>query len=111
MKVKTNKVISGFTIEKGIEVPPNSAGGIGGRWARICETMEAGDSVLVATVSNRTSLAQRINERGYHAGYKAVTRKEGDKFRVWKLATDEEQAEQTLTGIYALDSETGEEND
>lgn len=73
--------VEGFTIEKGIEVTPNTAGGAKGRWARICEAMEAGDSVLVASASERSSLVIRINAQ---PGHKAVTRKEGNKIRVWK---------------------------
>jgi|14_taG_2_1085336.scaffolds.fasta_scaffold258624_2 hypothetical protein len=81
MSTKTNKVVCGFTIEKKIEVTPNTAGGVKGRWAKICAAMEAGDSVLVANSGERVSLASRINAL---QGYKAVTRKEGDKIRVWK---------------------------
>lgn len=81
MSTKTNKVVCGFTIEKEIEVPPNNAGGIKGRWAKICAEMEAGDSVVVANASERSSLVIRINSQ---QGYKAVTRQEGAKFRVWK---------------------------
>jgi len=73
--------VEGFTIEKGIEVSPNTAGGAKGRWARISAAMEAGDSVLVANASERSSLAIRINDQ---PGHKAVTRKEGGKIRVWK---------------------------
>ena len=88
--MKTSKYVGmiaevhGFTIDKGIKIPRKRNGNTS-RWADVCDLMEINDSVLVATVNNRICLATRINERGYHAGYKAVTRKEGDKFRVWKI--------------------------
>tara|TARA_R110002167_G_scaffold260295_2_gene466779 strand:+ start:719 stop:1000 length:282 start_codon:yes stop_codon:yes gene_type:complete len=78
--------VEGFTIEKGVEVTPHKAGGLKGRWVKICEAMEAGDSVLVANESERGALATRINSR---PGHKAVTRKQGDKIRVWKCVLEE----------------------
>jgi|ETNvirome_6_1000_1030641.scaffolds.fasta_scaffold14218_3 hypothetical protein len=70
------KVIHGFTIQKDIEVPNKR-----GKWSDICDRMEINDSVLVPTNSARQGLIARINNR---FGYKGVSRKEGDKFRVWK---------------------------
>jgi hypothetical protein len=77
--------VEGFTIEKGIEVTPHTASGLN-RWVRISEAMEAGDSVLVTNASERGALATRINSQ---PGHKAVTRKQGDKIRVWKCVLEE----------------------
>ena len=44
--------------------------------------MDVGDSVLVNTVAERASLSNAIKAQGYEA----TTRKEDDKFRVWRLS-------------------------
>ena len=67
-----NKLMGGFEIQKGVEIPG---------WSKLCDAMESGDSVLLDSRDERGCLVARINSR---SGYKAVTRKEGDKFRVWK---------------------------
>jgi len=76
-----------ITIEKGIKIPGKRNGSLG-KWVDVCDLMEVNDSVLVATYNCRAALTTRINSR---PGYRAVSRKEDDKFRVWKCATDEEQ--------------------
>ena len=51
-------------------------------WATLVDKMDVGDSVLVNNVSERASLTNAIKAQGYEA----TTRKEDDKFRVWRLS-------------------------
>ena len=51
-------------------------------WAALVDQMDVGDSVLVNTVAERASLSNAIKAQGYEA----TTRKEDDKFRVWRLS-------------------------
>jgi hypothetical protein len=51
-------------------------------WAALVDQMDVGDSVLVNSVAERASLTNAIKAQGYEA----TTRKEDDKFRVWRLS-------------------------
>ena len=70
-----------ITIEKGIKIPRKKHGNLS-QWVDVCDAMGVGDSVLVATHNHRLALATRINSR---PGYRAVSRREDGKFRVWKI--------------------------
>lgn len=64
-------------IEKNIPVPPRTRNGGLGKWQKCVNSMSVGDSVLV---ENYGSLYGALKSMGF----KAIMRKEGDKFRVWK---------------------------
>jgi hypothetical protein len=51
-------------------------------WATLVDNMDVGDSVLVNNSAERASLTNAIKAQGYEA----TTRKEDDKFRVWRLS-------------------------
>ena len=51
-------------------------------WATLVDNMDVGDSVLVSNVAERAALTNAIKAQGYEA----TTRKEDDKFRVWRLS-------------------------
>jgi hypothetical protein len=68
-----------ITIEKNVPIPGiwTRAGGV----TATLRSMEVGDSFL-APQKQRSSMAQFAKR----AGCRVVTRKEGDKVRVWKVA-------------------------
>jgi len=51
-------------------------------WATLVDNMDVGDSVLVNNIAERAALTNAIKAQGYEA----TTRKEDDKFRVWRLS-------------------------
>jgi len=51
-------------------------------WAALVDQMDVGDSVLVNNIAERAALTNAIKAQGYEA----TTRKEDDKFRVWRLS-------------------------
>ena len=51
-------------------------------WATLVDNMDVGDSVLVSNVAERAALTNAIKAQGYEA----TTRKEDDKFRVWRIS-------------------------
>lgn len=51
-------------------------------WAALVDKMDVGDSVLVNNVSERQSLTNAIKAQGYEV----TTRREDDKFRVWRIS-------------------------
>jgi hypothetical protein len=53
-----------------------------GSWATIVKEMKLGDSVLVKTVNECRGIRQAV----YTQGFKAVTRHEGNGWRIWKAA-------------------------
>jgi len=69
-----------YKIEKNIPVYVHAKTGTG-YLTTIVNKMEIGDSVLVEDRNKANSLGLTIRA----LGYKAVTRKDGKKIRVWKL--------------------------
>lgn len=67
-------------IDKNIPVPRRQVKKA--TWAALVDQMDVGDSVLVNSVAERASLTNAIKAQGYEA----TTRKEDDKFRVWRLS-------------------------
>lgn len=67
-------------IDKNIPVPRRQVKKA--TWAALVDKMDVGDSVLVSSVAERASLTNAIKAQGYEA----TTRKEDDKFRVWRLS-------------------------
>jgi len=67
-------------IEKNIPIPRKQ--GKKATWAALVDNMDVGDSVLVNNGSERASLTNAIKAQGYEV----TTRKEDDKFRVWRLS-------------------------
>jgi hypothetical protein len=74
-----------YKIEKNIPVYEHAKTGTG-YLTQIVNEMEIGDSVLVPTRNKSNSLVITIKT----LGYKAVTRKDGNKIRVWKLENKNE---------------------
>lgn len=64
-------------IYKNIPVPPKSQPKGTGKWQKLAAQMKRGDSVLVEEYSGLYSAIR-------NSGFKAITRQEGDVFRVWK---------------------------
>ena len=64
-------------IEKNITAPRKPM-----KWVPLAKQMDVGDSVLVNTQSEKSSLTTAIKAQGYEV----TTKKEGDKFRVWKTS-------------------------
>ena len=74
-----NKKSSMYIIERGVPVPchPNR-----GNWATIVSKMNDGDSIVVANLSEATSMRQAI----IRSGRKSTARElSNGSFRVWKL--------------------------
>ena len=67
-------------IEKNIPLPRKQAKKA--TWAALVDNMDVGDSVLVNNVTERASLTNAIKAQGYEV----TTRKEDDKFRVWRMS-------------------------
>ena len=67
-------------IEKNIPIPRRQ--GKKATWAALVDNMDVGDSVLVNNGSERASLTNASKAQGYEV----TTRKEDDKFRVWRLS-------------------------
>lgn len=66
-----------LTIQKGVQPREFKAG----RWIVTARQMEEGDSVLVATRGHASAMKSAINQ----TGYVAISRREGDQIRVWRL--------------------------
>ena len=64
-------------IDKGVEVPKTERKS---KWGETIAAMEDGDSAFFDTQKEALSLATSIR----NSGAKAVTRQDGDGFRVWK---------------------------
>jgi hypothetical protein len=64
-------------IEKNITVPRKPV-----KWVPLVKQMDVGDSVLVTTPSDRSALTTALKAQGYEV----ATRKEDDKFRVWRMS-------------------------
>ena len=67
-----------YKIEKNI---PISKHGKTGKWSSIGKQMEIGDSVLVNSRKEATSISIALKK----TGYKGVTRKVDNGIRVWKV--------------------------
>jgi len=67
-------------IDKNIPVPRRQVKKA--TWATLVDKMDVGDSVLVNSVAERSALTNAIKIQGYEV----TTRKEDDKFRVWRLS-------------------------
>tara|TARA_B100001059_G_C17708879_1_gene514325 strand:+ start:857 stop:1075 length:219 start_codon:yes stop_codon:yes gene_type:complete len=67
-------------IEKNIPIPRKQIKKA--KWVLLVDQMDVGDSVLVTTKTERASITNAIKSQGYNA----ITRKEGDKFRVWRMS-------------------------
>jgi hypothetical protein len=67
-------------IEKNIPIPRKQVKKA--KWVLLVDQMDVGDSVLVTTKTERASLTNAIKAQGYEV----TTRKEDDKFRVWRLS-------------------------
>ena len=64
-------------IEKNITAPRKPM-----KWVPLAKQMDVGDSVLVTTTSDRSALTIALKAQGYEV----ATRKEDDKFRVWRMS-------------------------
>ena len=64
-------------IEKNITIPRKPM-----KWMPLAKQMDVGDSVLVTTQSDRSALTIALKAQGYEV----ATRKEDDKFRVWRMS-------------------------
>ena len=67
-------------IEKNVPVPTAGKG----MYGRIIRQMELNDSVFVTSQTEMTSMRNALT---YH-GFKALSRKEGKGWRIWKLNRD-----------------------
>ena len=65
-------------IEKSIPIPRKYGHG---KWTLLAEQMDVGDSVLVRSQSDRSSLTTAMKSRGF----KLTTRSENDGYRVWRI--------------------------
>ena len=72
-------------IEKNIPIPRSSRGG--GKWMRLAEKMEVGDSVLLKTVKH----VQTFTHAAKKLGMKAVQRKCEEGIRVWIVESKQEE--------------------
>lgn len=66
-----------YKIDKNVSIPKR------GNWKHLADEMKDGDSILVESGGKRMNLATSINKI---RGFKAITRKEGGQYRVWKTA-------------------------
>lgn len=64
-------------IEKNITIPRKPM-----KWVPLAKQMDVGDSVLVTTRSDRSALTIALKAQGYEV----ATRKEDDKFRLWRTS-------------------------
>lgn len=64
-------------IEKNITAPRKPM-----KWLPLAKQMDVGDSVLVNTNSQKSALTIALKAQGH----KVATRKDGDKFRVWRMS-------------------------
>lgn len=68
-----------YRIEKNVPIPKRTRKG--GIYSSLEAQMQIGDSVLMDERSKSNGLAHHIRKNGN----KPIVRKEGDKFRVWKV--------------------------
>ena len=75
----TNKKSSMYVIERGVPLPSNRRKG---KWVTIASQMKNGDSIVVATFTEQSSLRQAIIRGGSSS---SVFELPDGSFRVWKL--------------------------
>ena len=67
-------------IEKGIPIPPRTNGVRGKTATSLISEMEVGDSILVDTHNQRTTMIALAHRKGV----KVVSRKMNDGYRIWR---------------------------
>ena len=77
-------IAKGYSIDRGIKVPPKSLGRPkgSGKYSSALRHMKAGDSVLVTTAVERTGFLSASAS----LKCKVVSRKEEDGYRIWKVS-------------------------
>jgi hypothetical protein len=75
-------------IEKGVEIPPDGRGkgqtSSLGKWQKLAQQMEVGDSVFFAGDRDNRSF-RALSRVLLDMGYKTVSRWVGDGHRVWRV--------------------------
>lgn len=75
-------------IEKGVEIPPDGRGKGKtrslGKWQKLAQQMEVGDSVFFAGDKDNRSF-RALSRVLLDSGYKTVSRWVGDGHRVWRV--------------------------